>query len=105
MGACGAIYDKRMLGSWAAVEDQCDRSCGTQEVSFRSMPSGEAAGQLHELAQAGGVEIVDAPGELDDAFTSGCLEPCRKAVADFCQVLGLADGRRSPFATRAVAAG
>ena len=39
--------------------------------------SGEAAGQLHDFANAGGVEIIDAPGEPDDAFGRSRLKSCR----------------------------
>src|SRR5450759_2323505 len=66
--------------------------------------SGEAAGQLHDLAHAGGVEIVDAPGEPDDAFGRGRFEPCRQTVADLDEMLRLADRRRAPLAARAIAA-
>ena len=66
--------------------------------------SGEAAGQFHDLAHAGGVEIVDAPDEPDDAFDRGWFEPCRQTVSDLHEMLGLADRRRAPLAARAIAA-
>src|ERR1700688_1799075 len=65
--------------------------------------SAEAAGQLHELAHAGGVEIVDAPSEPNDGFGRGRFEPCRQTVADLAEMLRLADRRRAPLAARTIA--
>jgi len=66
--------------------------------------SGEAAGQLHDFANAGGVEIVDAPGEPDDAFGRSRLKSCRQTVANLDEMLLLADRRRAPLAARTIAA-
>src|ERR1700690_1552084 len=66
--------------------------------------SGEAAGQLHDFTNAGGVEIVDAPGEPDDAFGRSRLKSCRQTVADLDEMLRLADRRRAPLAARTIAA-
>src|ERR1035441_117887 len=66
--------------------------------------SGEAAGQLHELANAGGVEIVDAPSEPDDVFGRSRFEPGRQTVVDLDEMLHLADRGRAPLAARAIAA-
>src|ERR1700689_4855854 len=66
--------------------------------------SSEAAGKPHELADAGGIEMVDLPGEPDDVFDSRRLEPCRQTVADLDEMLRFADRRRAPLAGRAIAA-
>src|SRR6185503_8678396 len=76
----------------------------TSYSSIARFSSGEAAGQMHELAHAGSVEMVDAAGKLDDACGDGRLEPGRQAVADLDEVLGLSDRRRPPLAARPVAA-
>jgi hypothetical protein len=72
-------------------------------TNTRRLRSSETAGQLHELADAGGIEIVDLRGEPDDTFDSRRLEPCRQTVADLDEMLRFAD-RRAPLAARAIAA-
>src|SRR5580693_9023793 len=74
------------------------------QCDVRAGSSRKAAKQMHEPTDAGGIEMVDLPGESDDIFGNRRLKPCRQTVAGLDQMLGFADRRRAPLAARAIAA-
>src|ERR1700736_4257180 len=74
-------------------------------AAFSPMPRlSETPRRAHQLAHPGGIEVVDAAPERDDAFRRRPIEPRRQAVAHLDEMLGFADRRRAPLAARAVAA-
>ena len=66
--------------------------------------SGEAAGQFHDLAHAGGVESSMRRTSPMMGSTAAGSQPRRQTVSHLHEMLGLADRRRAPLAARAIAA-